>query len=75
MMNEYMMGHSMGAGHFLWMLVIAIALVIPAWRLCQRIGYPGWIGILVLIPILNLALLYFIAFSHWPVNKSGEDKP
>ena len=75
MMNEHMMGHSMGAGHFLWMLVIAIVLVIPAWRLCQRIGYPGWMGILAMVPLLNLGLLYFIAFSNWPVNKNSEDKP
>lgn len=60
----------MGAGHLLWMLVIAVVAVIPAWRICQRTGYPGFMGILILVPLLNLALLYFIAFANWPAVDS-----
>ncbi len=71
MMNGNMFGHTMWAGHWLWMLIIAIALVIPTWRICQRTGYPGWIGILILVPMVNLILLYFIAFSDWPTDKKG----
>ncbi|RUO39084.1 hypothetical protein CWE15_10105 [Aliidiomarina taiwanensis] len=71
MMNSNMFGHTMWAGHWLWMLVIAIALVIPTWRICQRTGYPGVLGLLVLVPVVNLALLYFIAFSDWPTDKKG----
>ncbi|KEF31788.1 hypothetical protein D777_01474 [Marinobacter nitratireducens] len=66
-----MFGNSMWAGHWLWMLVIAIVVVIPAWRICQRTGYPGWMGILILIPVVNLFLLYFIAFSEWPAARRG----
>jgi energy-converting hydrogenase Eha subunit B len=51
------------------MLVIAIVVVIPAWRICQRTGYSGWMGILILIPIVNLVVLYLIAFSDWPADK------
>ena len=71
-MGESMFGNTMWAGHWLWMLVIAIVVVIPAWRICQRTGYPGWMGVLILIPIVNLVLLYFIAFSDWPVERSGK---
>jgi len=28
-------------------------------------------GILILIPIVNLVLLYFIAFADWPAGKAG----
>ncbi|MDX1635524.1 MAG: hypothetical protein R3280_12865 [Marinobacter sp.] len=72
MMDNHMFGEPMGAGHWLWMLVIAIVAVIPAWRICTRVGYPGWLGLLILVPILNLALLYFIAFSQWPANRKGD---
>ncbi len=71
-MGENMFGNTMWAGHWLWMLVIGIVVVIPAWRICQRTGYPGWMGVLILIPIVNLVLLYFIAFSDWPVERSGK---
>ena len=71
MMHGHMFGHTMWAGHWLWMLAIAILIIMPIWRICQRAGYPGWLGILVLFPLLNLALLYFLAFAEWPVNKKG----
>ncbi len=42
MMGDHIFGNTMWSGHWLWLLVIAIAVVIPAWRICQRMGYPGW---------------------------------
>jgi hypothetical protein len=71
MMDENMFGNTMWAGQWLWMLMIAIVVVIPVWRICQRAGYPGWLGFLMLIPMVNLALLYFIAFADWPADKTG----
>ncbi len=71
-METDMFGGTMWAGHWLWMLVIAIVVVIPAWRICQRTGNPGWMGLLILIPVVNLVLLYVIAFSDWPVDKAGD---
>ncbi|MGX5914018.1 hypothetical protein ACR0ST_04735 [Aliidiomarina sp. Khilg15.8] len=67
-----MVDHDMGAGMglgFLWMLVVGIIVVIPLWRICQRIGYPGPLGLLALVPIANLVLLYFIAFAKWKPEK------
>ena len=71
MMDENMFGSTMWAGQWLWMLMIAIVVVIPVWRICQRAGYPGWLGFLMLIPMVNLVLLYFIAFADWPADKTG----
>ncbi|MDX1705382.1 hypothetical protein [Pseudidiomarina sp.] len=59
-------GHTMFGGMgFLGMLLFGILLVVPFWRICQRIGYPGPLGLLALVPIANIILLYFIAFSPW----------
>ncbi|MBF23600.1 MAG: hypothetical protein CML18_08405 [Pusillimonas sp.] len=71
-MEGNMYGHTMWGGHWLWMLVFAIVAIIPAWRICQRIGYPGALGVLIVIPLVNLFLLYFLAFSEWPANRSGK---
>lgn len=71
MMSGNAAGHTMWAGHWLWMLAIAIVVVIPAWRICQRAGYPGWLGLLILLPVVNLLFLYFIAFADWPADKPG----
>lgn len=68
-----MMGDStLWAGHWLWMLVVAIAIVVPLWRICTRAGYPGWLGLLILLPVANLLLLYFLAFADWPADKAGK---
>lgn len=65
-----MMGHQMFGGMgFLWMLIVGILLVVPTWRICQRIGYPGPIGLLIVVPIANIVLLYFIAFSKWQTSQ------
>lgn len=72
MIEGHMFGNTMWAGHWLWMLVMAILVVVPVWRICQRIGYSGWMGILILIPMLNLVFLYFIAFADWPADKAEE---
>lgn len=72
MMQHSMINSAMGSGHWLWMLMIALIVIIPTWRICQRIGYSGWMGLLILFPLINLVLFYFIAFSDWPVNKKGE---
>lgn len=72
MMEGTMFGNTMGAGYWLWMLVMAVVMVVPIWRICQRAGYPGWIGILILVHMVNLALLYFLAFARWPANTAGD---
>lgn len=70
---DNMMNHGMFAGvGILWMLVIGVIFVVPAWRLCQRVGYPGPLGLLVLVPLANIALLYFIAFGPWKTKGSDE---
>jgi len=74
MMNNSMFGDAMWAGHWLWMLALASVVVIPVWRICQRTGYPGWMGILILIPVVNIFFLYFMAFSEWPaVENRNQD--
>ncbi|MFU8817286.1 MAG: hypothetical protein ACNA7W_18205 [Pseudomonadales bacterium] len=61
------MMHDVGFGlHTMWMLVMAAVVVVPFWRICGKAGYSGWLSLLILIPIANLALLYFLAFSSWP---------
>jgi len=74
MMGNHMFDNTMGAGHWLWMLVFAFVVVIPVWRICRRTGYPGWLGLLTLIPFVNLIFLYFIAFADWPKEKSENHK-
>ncbi len=75
MMGTYFYESGFWISHWLWMLPFAAVLVIPAWRLCQRVGYPGWLGLLIVVPMANLILLYVLAFGEWPAEKNGNDRP
>ncbi|MDX5364765.1 MAG: hypothetical protein LPJ91_11500 [Pseudazoarcus pumilus] len=72
MMDNAMYSDTMWGLHWLWMLAFAIVLVVPFWRICRRAGHPSWLGILILIPLINLAFLYFLAFSRWPAAEAGK---
>ncbi len=54
------------------MIVIWVAgLVVPFWMLWKRTGHSGWIALLMLVPGLNLILLYVLAFKDWPALPRG----
>lgn len=42
---------------------------IPAWRIAGKMGYPPAFGLLVLVPFINVILVYVAAFSEWPVQR------
>ena len=65
MMTEGMIGV-----HVVWTLVMAVVVVIPFWRICSKAGYPGWLSVLILIPLVNLVFLYVLAFSEWPSDRT-----
>ena len=44
------------AGELLALAVIAVLAVVLAGRIVRKAGFPTWLGLAVLIPILNLAL-------------------
>lgn len=48
-----------------------IILVIPFWHIFKKIGFPRWWALLILIPFINIVLLFYVAFSNWP-NIQGE---
>ena len=48
------------------LVVLAIIIVVPYWRISEKAGYPGWLSLLILIPGINLVYVYFLGFSNWP---------
>lgn len=42
-------------------------LVVPFWKIFSKAGYPGIMGVVMLIPLLNVVMLFFLGFSDWPV--------
>lgn len=66
-----MMHEGMQGGGFWLMLIMGVIMVIPFWRICRRLGFPGFMGLLVLVPLLNLVFFYYLAFASWPIDEAG----
>lgn len=47
-------------------LVSLVVVAFPASRICARAGLPAWLGVLAVLPLVNIGLLWFVAFTDWP---------
>jgi len=51
-------------------LPLAAVVLFPVWLIIKRIGFSPWLSLLMLVPLVNIATLYFIAFATWPDESS-----
>jgi len=60
-----------------YVMIIAVALISatviiwPAAVICRRAGYSPWLGLIAIVPLAQIALLWFIAFSPWVAEGAG----
>ena len=59
-----------------WHLMVLVALVLVVWafvavfgRILNRAGYSRWWLLTVVVPLLNLIMLWVFAFAIWPVTR------
>lgn len=53
---------------FVFLVVVAIKLLICC-KIFSKAGYSWALGLLMLIPIVNIIMAFFLAFANWPVQK------
>jgi len=56
---------------FLFMLAGAAVVILPFWKILQRLGYSPYLSLLLVLPFLNIGLLYYVAFTDWPVERGA----
>ncbi len=54
----------------LMMLVMAVIVILPFWFIFSKAGYSKWLSLLMVVPLVNIVLLYFLAFSKWPSSEN-----
>ena len=54
--------------HWLILFFLVLFYAVPMWRISRKAGFPGVLGLLMLIPVLNFVLLWIFAFTKWPVE-------
>ncbi len=52
-------------------LMVALALlpVVVFGEIFRKAGYSGWLGLLMLIPVVNVVWLLIFAFGDWPIRR------
>ncbi len=59
----------MGSPSIIVMLIVGIVAVVAFWRIFAKAGFPGWYGVGVVIPMVNILLVLFLAFAEWPLER------
>lgn len=58
--------------------VFAIALVAVVvflfWRILEKAGFEGALGLLMLVPLVNIGLIAYLALTDWPVLKELRER-
>ena len=61
----------------IWHLMVLVVLVLVVWafiavfgRILNRAGYSRWWLLTVVVPLLNLIMLWVFAFVSWPVTRA-----
>lgn len=53
---------------FIVLVILAIKLLICC-KIFSNAGYSWALGLLMLIPFVNIIMVFYLAFADWPVNK------
>jgi TRAP-type C4-dicarboxylate transport system permease small subunit len=55
---------------FLWLIIVGLIIVLPFWKIFSKAGFSGVLSILMIIPIVNLFMIFYLAFAEWPALKN-----
>jgi hypothetical protein len=56
-------------------LFLALIVIVPYWKIFGKAGLPRIFGLLMIVPLINLILLYVLAFSQWKIAPSQIQNP
>ncbi len=51
------------------LVVLSLATMIPWFFIYKKAGYHPAMGCLMLFPIVNLVMMFILAFSDWPIER------
>jgi hypothetical protein len=59
---------SIGLPELLVVLVVVIFLPWMWGKIFSKAGYSAWLGLTLLVPLVNLIVICWFAFSDWPIR-------
>ena len=64
----------LGFQELLLLAIIGLVVVLPFWKIFSKAGFSGWLSLVMVIPLLNLVMLFYLAFARWPVHRDLEGR-
>jgi hypothetical protein len=54
-------------------LFFGFLIILPCWKILSKAGLPPIMSLLVFVPVINIGLLYFVAFTEWPALRQRKE--
>jgi predicted signal transduction protein with EAL and GGDEF domain len=48
---------------------LLVVTVLPFWMIFKKAGFSPWLALTQLVPLVNLAALFYLAFAEWPIHR------
>lgn len=58
-----------GVPELLIIAILGVVFILPFWKIFSKAGFSGWLSLTQIIPILNIVMLFYLAFAEWPIHK------
>ena len=55
-----------------FIFVLVLAGVVPYWQIFKKAGFAPALSLLMLVPLVNFIVPFFLAFAEWPALKKLE---
>lgn len=52
--------------------IMAILVIVPFWRIFTKAGFPGWLSLVLLVPVFGVLIIYYLAFVEWPILRKTD---
>jgi hypothetical protein len=56
-------------------LIGALLWILPFWFIFRKAGFSPWLSLLLFVPLVNLVMIYILAFSEWKVVPLAQASP
>lgn len=53
------------------LVVVVLFTLLPYWFIFRKASFHPALSLLMIVPIVSVAMLFFLAFSEWPALKKG----
>jgi hypothetical protein len=51
--------------------IVILLNVLPFWMICKKAGFAPALSLLMVVPIANVVLPFYIAFAEWPAQRQS----